>query len=286
MDPNTYRTFNSNLQCPKFKSTELRTTTIISNTTTDLDTRLTTAEGNISTAQSEINTLQDQTQNLTATPTTSTFSDTLIANADITQNSGTATLKAVAADSVTISGSSAARVFSQQYTASSFATDIEFTGIPTWAKRIRINFVQLSANTANAAATFYIQPGSTSGYWANANNYCGQQSVFSVTTGQSGLTVGSYIQFPHTTVNTGTVNMHFSGYFEFEKCHTSFGSSEYWSMGGSVYTHAQSWLSTWCGGFWSPNANEPLSKIRIVNNTAGFGGTRWGVSPINITYFG
>lgn len=286
MDPNTYRTFNSNLQCPKFKSTELRATTIISNTTTDLDTRLTTAESNITTAQSNITTLQDQTQNLTATPTTSTFADTLIASGNITQSSGTASLKAVTADSVTIAGTSAGRISHAQYTASNFATDIEFTNIPTWARRIRIDFVQLAANTANAAATFYIQPGSSSGYWANSNNYCAQQCVFSVTTGQSGLTVGSYIQFPHTTVNTGTVNMHFSGYFEFEKCHTSFGTSEYWTIGGSVYTHAPTWLSTWCGGFWSPYANQPLSKIRIVNNTAGSGGTKWGVSPVSITITG
>lgn len=66
MDPNTYRVFNSNIQCPKLKSTELRTTTIELNGV-DLDTRLDTDEAGLVSANSNIATLQTKTQNVTAT---------------------------------------------------------------------------------------------------------------------------------------------------------------------------------------------------------------------------
>lgn len=74
MDPNTYRVFNSNLQCPKLKSTELRSPTIETTTIqlngVDLDTRLDTDETNIST-------LQTKTQNITAVVGATTITGTV-----------------------------------------------------------------------------------------------------------------------------------------------------------------------------------------------------------------
>lgn len=108
MDPNTYRRYNSNLQCPKLKCRELRTTQIISQQWDDLedrvdqveididalelrmaaaegdivalDGRLTTAEAEIvaldsrvTTAEADIATLENKTQHQSATASTTTF---------------------------------------------------------------------------------------------------------------------------------------------------------------------------------------------------------------------
>lgn len=141
-------------------------------------------------------------------------------SSNIVQSGGTATLKATTCDSITTSGGLVYPIISSsvKYESGLGTGDIEFTSIPTWARHIAITFHQLSTYVAKSATTFYIQPGSQSGYWTTVTQYCGAINVFS-TAGQNGKTLYSsgYVPMTYTTVDTSVTDSHFSGCFQMNR---------------------------------------------------------------------
>lgn len=198
--------------------------------------------------------------------------------------SGTApaSLNATTVDSLTTSGGLVYPIISTavKYESQLGTGDITFA-IPSWARSFAITFHQLSTYVAKSNTLFYIQPGSSSGYWDTAT-YCGAINVFA-TSGQNGQALNSigYIPMTYTTVDTGVTYAHWSGTFRMDRM-GFYGTEDIWTIGGNWYLHSQLWNVYVGGTVRGKHANQQLSTVRIVNNSTVLDNQKWvGAAQIN-----
>ena len=146
-------------------------------------------------------------------------------------------------------------------------TSVDFTGIPSWVKRITVMFNGVSTN---GSSTPQIQLGSGS---VNTSGYSTMNTVvFTVSNTTRGTTSSS--GFGLSTTNGGGANEIYHGSFVF-----NLFSSNTWVGNGNIYQVTAAYLSS-CAGI-SPTLSGSLDRIRIttINGTDAFD-----AGSINILY--
>ena len=174
-------------------------------------------------------------------------------NRTITLPDATATLASTAY--VDSSVATAARMVTGTAVSSTSGTAIDFTGIPSWAKRVTVMFSGVSTNGTSATL---LQVGSTTFSTSGYTSSCG---AINSGTAQAAQTIGFLLTtFP---VSAGVVS---SGFVAL-----SFLSANNWVLSGSMQTNISS------GGIFlssgvSPSLAGALDRIRIttVNGTDTF----------------
>jgi hypothetical protein len=149
--------------------------------------------------------------------------------------------------------------------ASTSGTAIDFTSIPSWVKRITVQFVTVSTNGTNY---YMLQVGSGSVSTSSYSGVCSQLNTGSMTTGVA--TNGFMITYDTTTAApsySGNIVITLTG-------------SNTWTSTGSL-GRSDGALYTSCGV--SPALGGALDRIRITTN----GGTNtFDAGSINILYEG
>jgi hypothetical protein len=164
--------------------------------------------------------------------------------------------------SVTINNGAILGITSGTSVASTSGTSIDFTGIPSWVKRITVMLNEVSTNGASA---FLIQIGSGSvtstGYISTANS-TNQASATGGVSSTSGF-----------CIRGGSATFAFSGLMTLTLI-----SSNTWisNHAGKVSTTEANW-----GGGSSPNLSGALDRIRI---TTANGTDTFDAGSINILY--
>jgi hypothetical protein len=191
----------------------------------------------------------------------SSGSNNVVLNAD-----GTTTIPTISA--TTITGTSVrGGITSGTAQASTSGTSIDFTGIPSWVKRVTVMFNGVSTN---GTSVVQIQIGSgsvsTSGYAATANYASAVNSFLYATSG-----------FVVDTVNTAAATTLRSGFLQL-----SLLGSNTWIASGTVSSGSVGQVSTACAGN-SPALAGTLDRVRIttVNGTDTFD-----AGSLNILYEG
>ena len=149
--------------------------------------------------------------------------------------------------------------------ASTSGTSIDFTGIPSWVKRITVMF---SGVSTNGSSTLQIQVGSgsvsTSSYVSTASYSNGAGAYLYITTG-----------FTIDTPNTAG-----AAYLRYGVAQLALLGSNTWCYAGSISSGSLGQVALACGGT-SPVLSGALDRVRIttVNGTDTFD-----AGSINILY--
>jgi len=149
--------------------------------------------------------------------------------------------------------------------ASTSGTSIDFTGIPSWVKRVT---VMLDGVSTNGTSPLLLQTGSSGG--VETSGYAGMSGLMHSTGANTytGVTVG----FPLTYSVTVAANL---CYGSLAICKVT-GNS--WALTGSIYLSSQTYLMQFAG---TKTLSGTLDRVRIttVNGTDAFD-----AGSINIMY--
>jgi hypothetical protein len=148
--------------------------------------------------------------------------------------------------------------------ASTSGTSIDFTGIPSWIKRITVMF---SGVSASGTSPFLIRLGTSGGIVSSGYNSTGSGFAVGVTSSAS------------STVGFITRNGRTAGSVDFGVCQISNLTGNTWVINGGFASSATTENSTFSGGI--SNLGGTLDRIRItsVNGTDTFS-----AGSINILY--
>jgi hypothetical protein len=154
--------------------------------------------------------------------------------------------------------------------ASTSGTSIEFTGIPSWAKRITVMFNGVSTNgTGNVLIQLGSGSYSTSGYKSTASYGTGTNTFLAATIG-----------FITDAVGTATVGDARNGLYVF----CLIGSNT-WVGSGTIGGDQTLQVSVNCAGS-SPALSGALDRLRIIGSVTGSPSDTFDAGSINILYEG
>lgn len=173
-------------------------------------------------------------------------------NRTITLPDATATLASTAY--VDSSVATAARMVTGTAVASTSGTAVDFTGIPSWAKRVTVMF---SGVSTSGTSIVQVQVGSTT---FSTSGYVSSIALINGGTGQGGLTTGLAVLTPASAANAS------SGFVAL-----SLINSNQWVLSGNLQTTAATGAIFMVAGS-SPSLAGALDRIRIttVNGTDTF----------------
>lgn len=148
---------------------------------------------------------------------------------------------------------------------STSGTSIDFTGIPSWVKRVTVMF---SGVSTNGTSNIQIQLGSSGG--VETSGYLNTATIAGTAVGTINYTSGMAIEPLNATITASTVR-HGSAKFELVSTNTF--------VGNGVFCHSNAALTTYFAG--SKTLSGTLDRIRIttVNGTDTFD-----AGSINILY--